>query len=229
MQDEGAESVCFFNAARKVVSKCSSFGGLDRNIYKSAYCCVQMIVIMDSVNCCLPLLQVPELGVRKRRKPRSANGQVIANPFDCRCSEKIQQPVVSGTGVGAATASTGNVSASFVCSVVAALKHVPVCTWDETDIDEVQAEGIKLSRSVVELWQTSAAKRKEFCMLFEQQSVFGRMWSVCIGPPQLRYFDMRQESELYQELQEKLMSDVSVGPSGFPCCCYSSQRLFCGS
>ena len=65
MQDEGAESVCFSNAARKVVSKCSSFGGLDRNICpKSAYCCVQMIVMMDSVNCCLPLLQVPELGVR---------------------------------------------------------------------------------------------------------------------------------------------------------------------
>ena len=202
----GGGSVCFFNAARKVVSKCSSFGGLDRNIFpKSTYCCVQMIVIMDSINCCLPLLQVP-LGVRKRRTPRSANGQVIANPFDCRCSEGIQQPVVSGTGVGAAT---GNVTASFVSSVVAALKHVsvPVCAWDETDLDEVQAEGIRLSRSVVELWQTSAAKRKEFCMLFEQQSVFGRMWSVCIGPPELRHFDMRQESELYQELQEKLLSD----------------------
>ena len=149
------------------------------------------------------------MGVRRRRKPRSANGEVIANPFDCRCSDKFQLAVVAGTGHGASTSSKGKVRASLVSSVVAALKHVsaPVCTWDETDLDEVQVEGIKLSRSAGESWQESAGRRKKFCMLLQQQRVFGRMWSVSIGPPQVRYFDMGQESELYQDLQETLLRD----------------------
>ncbi|XP_062242197.1 uncharacterized protein LOC133951955 [Platichthys flesus] len=149
------------------------------------------------------------MDVRRRRKQRADNGEIIANPFDCRCAVALPRAVVRGTFAGATRSSKGKVRSSVVCSVVAAMKHVcvPVCKWNERDVDEVQAVGMKMSETVDEYWWESAAKRKHFCKVLEQHNLFGRMQSVYVGQPKVDLFDMNGESKLYEDLQTLLLED----------------------
>ena len=158
---------------------------------------------------------MPEKGFRMQRTPRSVKGKgdgekSIKGKSDtdsnvCMCSEKLQTPVVAGTGVRAASFS--DVNASMACSVVAAIKHViaPVCRWRGSDVDDIRVEGNKLNTYVAKASQTSDDTKAK---LIEQHSVFGRNWKVVIGPPVCRDFgSLVEETVLYEKLQEHLMRD----------------------
>lgn len=139
-----------------------------------------------------------------RRAPRIGKSKSDANA--CICSEKLQLSVVAGTDVRVAPLNC-DVNASVAFSVVAAIKHViaPVCTWVQTDIDDIYVEGSKLATYVAS--QKRDGKR-ELCRLIEQHSVFGSNWNVEIGLPVYRDFGLlEEESVMYEKLQEYLLRD----------------------
>ncbi len=47
----------------------------------------------------------------------------------------------------------------------------PVCTWQESDIDDMRIEGSKLVTYVAKASQKSEAKQREWCELIEQRCV----------------------------------------------------------
>ncbi|CAM4568389.1 unnamed protein product [Leuciscus chuanchicus] len=139
-------------------------------------------------------------GFRMRRTPRIVKSKSDSNA--CICCEKLQLSVVAGTDVRAAPLNC-DVNDSIACSLVAAIKHVitPVCTWVQTDVDDICVEGSKLATFVAKASQKRDGKR-ELCKLIEQHNVFGRNWNVEIGLPVYRDFGLsEQEREEHRRLK----------------------------
>ncbi len=138
-----------------------------------------------------------------RRTQRCIKSKSDANA--CICSEKMQLSVVAETDVRAASLSC---DALIGCCVVAAIKHLiaPVCTWVQTDVDNICVEGSKLSQNIVKTNQKRECKQKELCKLIKRHNVFGRKWNVEIGLPAYKDFGLEEEeSEMYEKLQEYLL------------------------
>ncbi|XP_016118254.1 uncharacterized protein [Sinocyclocheilus grahami] len=145
-------------------------------------------------------------GFRMRRTQRCIKSKSDASA--CICLEKLQLSVVAGTAD--VRASPLSCDALIGCCAVAAIKHViaPVCTWAQTDIDDICVEGNKLAQYIIKASQKRECKRKELCKLIKQHDVFGSKWNVEIGLPVYKDFELlEEESLMYEKLQEYLLRD----------------------
>ena len=116
----------------------------------------------------VPVVVTEDMGATLSVVNLSSNGKTDAFPKPCVCLQKVPEVVVSGTHVRNAPFTHDVLTAS---SVVAAIKHViaPVCTWQQSDIDDMCVEGSKLALHVMKQCATVLGTDK----VMEHHNVFG--------------------------------------------------------